>query len=216
VLSVLESYPDKPTNTGFILKNQKASGLEGGPQIEGCNGDSVFFVSVEEMQGAKVNVPSRIRLCASNDCAGPRREELFYFSKLGVVLLHVMAERERHVGVFTPVDVRENRQNVVERVTQVRQNSANPDDHQARQRLELEKTNFLVGLDIHLGTDFIRVCGDKLADVGLELVDFGFGPFGLLVARDERFRFHDDIQGEIRRRETRRYLEANAPHSAAA
>lgn len=178
MLSVFESESDE--FSGF--ENCDKSRHQTGPYIEGRNGNPVFFVSVEEMKGAKVDIPSRVCTCISDELFASSREELYYFSNLGVVCVHVMAEGEGNPGCHPSKFVGENGENVVEGVAEVGQDVANHNFQLRRKALvDSDPVDLFSGLDIDIGDDFIRVSRDKLLNVGLELVDFGFGPFGLGV-----------------------------------
>jgi hypothetical protein len=171
-------------------------------EIERRNRNPVFFVSVEEVEGTKVRVPSGVRLCLTNQFAGPCREELFYFHKFGVAMLYGIGEWESDAGLRASVPFRENGKNVIQGLSQVLEDIPDADGHRFRDRArQLESPDFLATLNINLRPNFIGVCGPKLADIGFDLLDFGFGPFGLLPTTGKRrFGFHDiePYHGQLR------------------
>lgn len=140
-----------------------------------------------------MRVPSRVRLCSPNQVPGPIREELFYFFEIGAAVLHSRLEREANAFGIADVLIGEDRKDVVERIAQASENVPNINKHLRGQvAIDPKAPNFLRSLNIYLGDDFIWINRDKLANIGLEFVDSGFGPMGLLVApRKRRFRFHD-------------------------
>jgi hypothetical protein len=160
--------------------------------VEGRNRNPVFFVSVKKMEGAEVRVPSRVCMGVPDELFTSGREELYYFSKLGVVCVDVGTEGEGNSGGHPSKFHRKYCKNVVEGVAQIGQNVANCDLPCGGQAfVDLELVNFLSSLDINIGNDFVWLSRSKLLDFGLELVDFGFGPFGLGVTTKKRFSIHD-------------------------
>lgn len=164
----------------------------GRADVEWRDGESVFLVDVEVVKGAKVSIPSRMRLGFADQIDGAIREEIFYFFKRGTVRLWAFAEREANFVSSPSLPLGEDGKDVVQRITEVREDVANINEDAGRKLpFDLKISDLLASLKVHLGRDFIWVCRDKLLDVGLELVDSGFGPFGLCVAPAKRLRFHD-------------------------
>ena len=154
---------------------------EGGNGIDGDKPRCPMpAVTLEIMEGAKVNVPSRVRLCCPDQGGCSTGKQLFKFLNFGFVFLNICSEGKLNTCFNSPVHLRKSGNHIIQRLPQIRQNVTCPHLKDWRELLDqLEMPNFLCLIRIETGPTFIRIGSEKLAKYGVEVLDLGFGPFGL-------------------------------------
>jgi hypothetical protein len=153
--------------------------------------DAVALVACEIMHGPKVLVPSRVCLGLLDDFDGLGWEKLFQFVQFGSVFLHTVPKGERDATGLSSELVREDCQRVIEGLPKVLKNVLDGDLHILGDARGSKLVDFLRSIRIHANAGGIRVAMETGLDFGIELLDFGTGPFDLAVRPCERLRFHD-------------------------
>jgi hypothetical protein len=153
----------------------------------------VFIAAVSGMQQPQERVPSIVRLQIPNHLYRIGGK-LFLFSKCGFKFTEIQSERELNLAFGSLGNSDDNLgQHLIERGPQVMEDF--PGSHREIVRklaCELKAPNFLSGLGITFGNDFVSCCCEKGFNGGIEIVDLGFGPLDLGEGRyKRRFKIHD-------------------------
>lgn len=186
VLPVSEADPEH-----VPASNDQASHREAASHIERSNGQPVFFVNAQLVEGPQMRISSRLSIGLLNQFNGSVREELFYCLDGVTVGLFRFSEWKPDFIIRPSLPVREDSQNVVKRVTQRGNDVADFDPQVSWDIRDFESIDFFAALRINISDRSIWVARDKLLNVGLDFVSCGFGPFGLLIAPCKRMVFHD-------------------------
>lgn len=191
---VSEALPGFRTDhkTGPIPKRE-ITNLPACSEVDRHEPKAVFVSPVPFVEHPEQGIASTVRFERA-DKGYSGGGELFLFSKGRFEFIRPKAEGELDFCVGSLLNLYDNLgEHVVQRRSEIMEDFSDDNGKLGRRHFcKLESPNFLVGIRVVLGNNFVRAAIDKGADDLVDLLDLGFGPLGLQKRPYKRgIRFHD-------------------------